>query len=103
LCSTRSCSDLSLDEFRIRLFPFSLEGKAKGWYFQQEKEVTLDWGNLRDKFCAKYFPLSRLMNLRRKIIKFQQMETESLSQAWTRFHDLMHICPDHGLLVIVLI
>jgi hypothetical protein len=50
LCSTRSYSDLSPDEFRVRLFPFSLAGKAKVWYFQQEKEVTMDWRNLRDKF-----------------------------------------------------
>jgi hypothetical protein len=103
LFSTRSCSDLSPDEFGVRLFLFSLAGKAKAWYFQQEKEVITDWRNLRNKFCAKYFPLSRLMNLRRQIIKFQQAKTESLSQAWTRFHDIMHICPDHGLPYIVLI
>jgi hypothetical protein len=53
LCSTRSYSDLTPDEFKVRLFPFSLAGKAKVWYFQQEKEVTIDWRNLRDKFCAK--------------------------------------------------
>jgi hypothetical protein len=63
----------------------------------------MDWRNLCDKFCAKYFTLSRLMNLRRQIIKFQHMKTESLSQAWTRFHDLMHICLYHGLPDIVLI
>jgi hypothetical protein len=63
----------------------------------------MDWRNLRYKFCANYFPLSCLMNLRRQIIKFQQSKTESLSQAWTRFHDLIHICPDHGLPDIVLI
>jgi hypothetical protein len=90
-------------EFRVRLFPFSLAGKAKAWYFQQEKEVITDWRNLRDKFCAKYFPLSRLMNLRNHIINFRQTKTESLSQAWTRFHDLIHTCPDHGLPDIVLI
>jgi hypothetical protein len=70
LCSTRSYSNLSPNEFRVRLFPFSLTGKAKVWYFQQEKEVSMDWRNFRDKFCAKYFPLSRPMNLRRQIIKF---------------------------------
>jgi hypothetical protein len=102
LCSTRSHPDLSPGEFRVRLFPFSLAGKARVWYFQQEKEVTMDWRNLRDKFCAKYFPLFRLMNLRRQFINFQKTKTESLSQAWTRFHDLIHICPDHGLPDIVL-
>jgi hypothetical protein len=56
LCSTNSYSDLSTDEFRVRLFPFSLAGKAKVWYFQQEKEVSMDWRNLCNKFCAKYFP-----------------------------------------------
>jgi hypothetical protein len=88
--------DLSLDEFRVRLFPFSLAGK-NDWYFQQEKEVTTDRKNLRDEFCAKYFPLSRLMNLPNHIINFRQTKTESLSQAWTRFHGLIHTCLDHGL------
>jgi hypothetical protein len=62
LCSTHSYSDLSPDEFRVRLFPFSLVGKARAWYFQQDKEVTTNWRNLRDKFCAKNSPLSHLMN-----------------------------------------
>jgi hypothetical protein len=56
LCSTHSYSDLSLDEFKVRLFPFSLEGKARAWYFQQEKEFTMNWSNLCNKFSAKYFP-----------------------------------------------
>jgi hypothetical protein len=103
LFSTRSYSNISLNEFRITLFPFSLEVKAKAWYFHQEKEVTMDWRNLRDKFCAKHFLLSRLMNHQRQIIKFRQVKTESLSKAWTRFHDLIHICPDHGLKDILLI
>jgi hypothetical protein len=42
LCSTRSYSNLSPDEFRVRHFLFSLAGKAKVWYFQQEKEVIMD-------------------------------------------------------------
>jgi hypothetical protein len=58
---------------------------------------------LRDEFCTKYFPLSRLMNVQSHIISFQQTKTESLSQAWTRFHERIHICPDHSLLDIVLI
>jgi hypothetical protein len=56
LCSTRSYSDPSPDEFRVRLFPFSLAGKAKVWYFQQEKEVTMDWRNLCNKFALNTFP-----------------------------------------------
>jgi hypothetical protein len=41
LCSTHSYSDLSPDDFRVRLFPFSLAGKAKAWYFQQEKSPRI--------------------------------------------------------------
>jgi hypothetical protein len=103
LCTTRSYSDLSPDEFRVRLFPFSLAGKARVWYFQPEKVVIMDWRNLRDKFCAKYFPSSRLINLRSYIINFRQTKTESLIQAWTRFYNLIHTCPDHGLPDIVLL
>jgi hypothetical protein len=46
LCSTRSYSNLSPSEFRVRFLPFSLVRKAKVWYFKQEKEVIMDWRNL---------------------------------------------------------
>jgi hypothetical protein len=43
------------------------------------------------------------MNLRSHIINFRLTKTKSLSQAWTRFYDLIHTCPDHVLPDIVLL
>jgi len=44
-----------------------------------------NWGELRDKFCLKFFPESRLISLRKGVICFQQNEKESLGAAWARF------------------
>ena len=47
--------------------------------------MNRNWGELRDKFCLKFFPESRLVALRKDIICFQQNEKESIGAAWARF------------------
>ena len=42
-------------------------------------------GELRDKFCLKFFPESWLVALRKDIICFQQNEKKSIGAAWARF------------------
>ena len=44
-----------------------------------------NWGELRDEFCLKFFPESRLVALWKDIICFQQNEKESIGAAWSRF------------------
>ena len=47
--------------------------------------VNGHWGELRDKFCLKFFPESRIITPRRDILYFQQNEKESIGTAWARF------------------
>jgi len=50
-------------------------------------------GELRDEFCLKFFPKSRLVSLRKDIICFQQNEKESIGAAWARFLLLVKFGP----------
>ena len=45
----------------------------------------------------KYFPPSKNAKLRNEITAFQQMDDESLYEAWERYKELLQKCPHHGI------
>ncbi|GJQ92181.1 zinc finger, CCHC-type containing protein [Tanacetum coccineum] len=62
--------------------------------------IELPVGNnvdLTTRFLAQFFPLVRTAKLRNDILMFQQHHGESLSEAWTRFKDLLQKVPHHGI------
>ncbi|GKD87173.1 zinc finger, CCHC-type containing protein [Tanacetum coccineum] len=50
------------------------------------------WEDLTTRFLAQLFPPGRIAKLRNDILMFQQHQGESLSEAWTRFKDLLQKC-----------
>jgi len=64
-----------------KLFPFSLEEKAKQWYAHNVGKVKGDWDELRNRFCLTFFPISRVAALRQEILSFQQQEKETIGAA----------------------
>nr|GEW34665.1 zinc finger, CCHC-type [Tanacetum cinerariifolium] len=55
------------------------------------------WEDLTTRFRAQFFPPRRTAKLRNDILMFQQHQGESLSEAWTRFKDLLQKVPHHGI------
>ncbi|GKF57561.1 zinc finger, CCHC-type containing protein, partial [Tanacetum coccineum] len=55
------------------------------------------WEDLTTRFLAQFFPPGRTVKLRDDIRMFQQHHGESLSEAWTRFKDLLQKVPHHGI------
>ncbi|GJX90511.1 retrovirus-related pol polyprotein from transposon TNT 1-94 [Tanacetum coccineum] len=55
------------------------------------------WEDLTTRFLAQFFPPGRTTKLRNNILMFQQHQGESLSEAWTRFKDLLQKVPHHGI------
>ncbi|GJV25648.1 MAK10-like protein [Tanacetum coccineum] len=55
------------------------------------------WEDLTTRFLAQFFPPGRTAKLRKDILMFQQHHGESLSEAWTRFKDLLQKVPHHGI------
>ncbi|GKA94277.1 MAK10-like protein [Tanacetum coccineum] len=55
------------------------------------------WEDLTTRFLAQFFPSGRTAKLRNDILMFQQYQGESLSDAWTRFKDLLQKVPHHGI------
>jgi hypothetical protein len=65
------------DAVHLRLFPFSLLGKVKQWFFSN-KEAVSTWEKCSNAFLAKYFPLGKTNALQNKIFGFQQLMDQTI-------------------------
>jgi hypothetical protein len=61
--STFTIWGVTQDKVHLRLFPFSLLGKVKQWFYSNKQT-----------FHAKFFPLDKTSALRNKIFTFQQVK-----------------------------
>ncbi|GJR49259.1 zinc finger, CCHC-type containing protein [Tanacetum coccineum] len=82
---------------RLRLFQFSLRDQASNWLERILAGSIFTWEDLTTRFLAQFFPPRRTSKLRNDILMFQQHQGESLSEAWTRFKDLLQKFPHHGI------
>ncbi|GJX80668.1 MAK10-like protein [Tanacetum coccineum] len=82
---------------RLRLFQFSLRDQASNWLERLPAGSITTWEDLTTHFLAQFFPPGRTAKLRNDILMFQQHHGESLSEAWTRFKDLLQKVPHHGI------
>ena len=103
LCACLTILAMSQETLRWKLFPFSLDERAKQWYAHNIVKVAGDWEELRNRLCLAFFPVSRIVALRQEILNFQQKEKETIGAAWGRFSILTHsgldlFMPNHELL-----
>ena len=71
ICSTFTISGIPIDAILLCLFPFSLLGRAKQWFYTT-KEKNTTWAICSTNFLAKFFPMGKTNALRGKITSFQQ-------------------------------
>nr|GEU68315.1 MAK10-like protein [Tanacetum cinerariifolium] len=81
----------------LRLFQFSLRDQASNWLERLLRGSITTWKDLTTRFLAQFFPPRRTAKLRNDILMFQQHQRESLSEAWTRFKDLLQKVSYHGI------
>jgi hypothetical protein len=77
ICSTFTIRGVTQDAVRLRLFPFSLLGKVKQWFYSN-KEAVSTWEKCSNAFPAKFFPLGKTNALQNKISGFQQLTDETI-------------------------
>ncbi|GJY73852.1 zinc finger, CCHC-type containing protein [Tanacetum coccineum] len=82
---------------RLRLFQLSLRDQASNWLEHLPAGSITTWEDLTTRFLAQFFPSGRTVKLRNDILMFQQHHGESLSEAWTRFKDLLQKVPHYGI------
>lgn len=72
---------ISDNAFRLRLFPYSLRGRAKSWLNSLEPNSLATWNALDGIFLDKYFPPVKNSKMRNEFTSFRQGEDESLFDA----------------------
>jgi hypothetical protein len=95
LCDTSVIKDIAPESIKLRLFPFSLSGKAKQWFYK--KEAIKTWEKCSTAFLAKFFPMSKTNALRARISNFQQSSMETIPEVWERLQDYIQACLRHGI------
>ena len=58
LCKAVTIRGVTTDIIRLCLFPFSLLGKVKQWFYQNTEAVNT-WDKCSAAFLAKFFPLGK--------------------------------------------
>ncbi|CAM8923897.1 unnamed protein product [Rhodiola kirilowii] len=97
VCATFKVNGVSEDAKLLRLFPFSLTGKAKDWLRSQTPDSFTTWEELAVAFLNKYFPPSKTAYYRNQITNFSQLDGENLYEAWERYKEYQRLCPHHNL------
>nr|KYP46005.1 hypothetical protein KK1_032389 [Cajanus cajan] len=80
----------------LRLFPFSLTGKAKVWLQSHLNQSLTSWGDVKNKFVNRFYPSSNYIKAKSEITTFRQGANEPFCEAWERFKSLLRKCPNHG-------
>ncbi|GJZ66357.1 zinc finger, CCHC-type containing protein [Tanacetum coccineum] len=82
---------------RLRLFQFSLRDQASNWPERLLGGSITTWEDLTTRFLAQFFSPGRTAKLFNDILMFQQHQGESLSEAWTRFKELLQKVPHRSI------
>jgi hypothetical protein len=71
LCEMQKYKDVDGNIIKLKLFPFSLRGRAKDWLLSLPKNSIDSWDKCKDAFIGKYCPPAKIVALRSDIIKFR--------------------------------
>lgn len=71
ICDTFRYNGMLDDAVRLRLFPFTLQDKAKSWLHSLPPWSITTWDDLAHKFFAKFFPLAKTAKMRNEITMFE--------------------------------
>ncbi|CAM8908419.1 unnamed protein product [Rhodiola kirilowii] len=97
LCETFKFNNVPKENIYLRLFPFSLTGKAKDWLWSHEGNTFTTWDELAQAFLLQYFPPAKTQRGKYLINSFRQGEDETFHQACERFKELQRECPHHNI------
>jgi hypothetical protein len=71
LCEMEKYKDVDGEIIKLKLFPFSLRGRAKDWLISLPRNSIDSWVKCKDAFIGKYYLPAKIIALRSDIIKFR--------------------------------
>src|SRR3954462_6018719 len=97
LCDMQKYKEVDGEIVKLKLFPFSLRGRAKEWLQSLPKNSIDSCTKCKDAFIGMYYPPAKIIQLRSNIMNFRQLDNEHVAQAWECMKTLVKNCPTHGL------
>src|SRR3954463_9477553 len=97
LCDMQKYKEVDGDIVKLKLFPFSLRGRAKKWLQSLPKSSIDSWDKCKDAFIGKYYPPAKIIQLISNIMYFRQLDNEHIAQSCECMKTLVKNCPTHGL------
>jgi len=88
VCVGMKSNGVDEEQVKLKAFPFSLKGAANGWFFSILPGSIGTWNAMKKIFLEKYFPASRVANIRKEICGIRQSHGETLSEYCERFEQL---------------
>jgi hypothetical protein len=71
LCEIQKYKYVDVNIIKLKLFPFSLRGRAKDWLLSLPRNSIDSWDKCKDAFIIKYYPPAKIIALRSDIMKFR--------------------------------
>ncbi|XP_010684910.2 uncharacterized protein LOC104899419 [Beta vulgaris subsp. vulgaris] len=96
VCTSMQPRGVTEDQIKLRAFPFSLKDKANDWFYHLSPNSINTWRGMKQAFLEKFFPSSKLNELKRAISNIEQGYDEILYDYLERFKRLVACCPYHG-------
>ncbi|KAL6528076.1 hypothetical protein OROHE_015026 [Orobanche hederae] len=88
--------NLNKEAISMRLLVHTLKDRAREWLDTLPPRSITTWPEFVEKFTTKYFPPIKVAKLKYEISTFRQQDSESFHEAWERYKDMLHKCPNHG-------
>src|SRR3954463_14141311 len=95
-CEMQRFSNITPDQQRLRLFPYSLKDNAKAWLHALPENTITTWDQMSKTFLSKYYPAQRTNAVRKEMMRFTQYSGESFHECWERYKNLYVQYPHHG-------
>jgi hypothetical protein len=85
ICEMQKYKDVESDIIKLKLFPFSLRGKAKDCLLSLTKNNIDSWAKCKDAFIGRYYPPTKIISLRSNIMRVDLVLT------WVATHPLITV------------
>ena len=63
LCDMQKYKEVESEIIKLKLFPFSLRGRAKEWLLSLPINSIDSWTKCKDAFIGKYYPPGKIIQL----------------------------------------
>jgi hypothetical protein len=91
LCQIFDEDEVTQDQMRASLFPFSLHGKTLRWFHTVPVESKQDWEALMRNFMKEFYSPTKTQSLRNKIDMFVHLPMETIAEVLEHFSEYMQV------------